>query len=164
MLLETEPRKKSGACRQRGVGSPAASLARAPALELHRHADGLVARRRQLRLSISRLTWAQDPQARRSDDAGRARRRSADGRRPGGAQLRATPGRLGDLPAVRARHPARHRRDGLGFLGGRDRGEERVAAGLLLASLGGGELALREHLAGFRSHSALLAGWPPSRS
>jgi hypothetical protein len=45
-----------------------------------------------------------------------------------------------------------------GFLSGRDRGEERVAAGLLLASIGGGELALREHLAGFRSHSALLAG------
>jgi hypothetical protein len=45
-----------------------------------------------------------------------------------------------------------------GFLSGRDRGEERVAAGLLLASLGGGELALREHLAGYRSHSALLAG------
>jgi hypothetical protein len=35
---------------------------------------------------------------------------------------------------------------------------ERLAAGLVLASLGGGELALREHLAGFRSHSALLAG------
>lgn len=45
-----------------------------------------------------------------------------------------------------------------GFLSGRDRGEERVAAGLVLASLGGGELALREHLAGYRSHSALLAG------
>jgi len=45
-----------------------------------------------------------------------------------------------------------------GFVSGRDRGEERVAGGLLLASLGGGELALREHLAGFRSHSALLAG------
>ena len=45
-----------------------------------------------------------------------------------------------------------------GFLSGRDEGEERVAAGLLLASLGGGELALREHLAGYRSHSALLAG------
>jgi hypothetical protein len=44
-----------------------------------------------------------------------------------------------------------------GFLGG-GRGNERVAAGLVLASLGGGELALREHLAGFRSHSALLAG------
>jgi hypothetical protein len=45
-----------------------------------------------------------------------------------------------------------------GFLSGADRGEERVAAGLLLASLGGGELALREHLAGYKSHSALLAG------
>ncbi len=33
-----------------------------------------------------------------------------------------------------------------------------MVAGLVLASLGGGELALREHLAGFRSHSALLAG------
>lgn len=45
-----------------------------------------------------------------------------------------------------------------GFLGGGAQGNERVAAGLVLASLGGGELALREHLAGFRSHSALLAG------
>src|ERR671914_1390564 len=45
-----------------------------------------------------------------------------------------------------------------GFLSGEDQGPERVAAGLLIASLGGGELALREHLAGYRSHSALLAG------
>ncbi|MEA2363234.1 MAG: hypothetical protein QOD71_2379 [Thermoleophilaceae bacterium] len=45
-----------------------------------------------------------------------------------------------------------------GFLSGRDGGKERVAAGLILSSLGGGELALREHLAGYRSHSALLAG------
>ncbi len=37
-------------------------------------------------------------------------------------------------------------------------GEERLFAGLVIASLGGGELALREHLAGFRSHSTLLAG------
>ena len=44
-----------------------------------------------------------------------------------------------------------------GFLSGGD-GSERVAAGLLVASLGGGELALREHLAGYRSHSSLLAG------
>ena len=43
------------------------------------------------------------------------------------------------------------------FSGGSD-GNERVAAGLVIASLGGGELALREHLAGFRSHSSLLAG------
>jgi hypothetical protein len=44
-----------------------------------------------------------------------------------------------------------------GFLSGDD-GAARVAAGLLIASLGGGELALREHLAGYRSHSTLLAG------
>jgi hypothetical protein len=37
-------------------------------------------------------------------------------------------------------------------------GEETLAAGLVIASLGGGELALREHMAGFRSHSSLLAG------
>jgi hypothetical protein len=45
-----------------------------------------------------------------------------------------------------------------GLFSGGDQGNERVAGGLVLASLGGGELALREHLAGFRSHSALLAG------
>jgi hypothetical protein len=44
-----------------------------------------------------------------------------------------------------------------GVFSGKD-GEERVAAGLVIASLGGGELALREHLAGYRSHSSLLAG------
>jgi hypothetical protein len=37
-------------------------------------------------------------------------------------------------------------------------GEQLLAAGLVIASLGGGELALREHLAGYRSHSSLLAG------
>jgi hypothetical protein len=37
-------------------------------------------------------------------------------------------------------------------------GEEMLVAGLIIASLGGGELALREHLAGYRSHSSLLAG------
>ena len=45
-----------------------------------------------------------------------------------------------------------------GLFSGRDGGGKRVAGGLVLASLGGGELALREHLGGFRSHSALLAG------
>ncbi len=39
-----------------------------------------------------------------------------------------------------------------------EEGEERLLAGLVIASLGGGELALREHLGGFRSHSSLLAG------
>jgi hypothetical protein len=37
-------------------------------------------------------------------------------------------------------------------------GEEMLVAGLVIASLGGGELALREHLGGYRSHSSLLAG------
>src|SRR3954451_9661534 len=37
-------------------------------------------------------------------------------------------------------------------------GEEMLAAGLVIASLGGGELALRQHLAGYRSHSSLIAG------
>ncbi|MBN1530107.1 MAG: hypothetical protein JW895_13680 [Thermoleophilaceae bacterium] len=46
---------------------------------------------------------------------------------------------------------------GWGFVSGND-GRELVAAGLVVASLGGGELALREHLAGYRSHSTLLAG------
>ena len=45
-----------------------------------------------------------------------------------------------------------------GLFSGGDQGNERVAAGLVLASLGGGELALREHLGGYRSHSSLLAG------
>jgi hypothetical protein len=45
-----------------------------------------------------------------------------------------------------------------GLFSGGDQGNERVGGGLVLASLGGGELALREHLAGFRSHSTLLAG------
>jgi hypothetical protein len=37
-------------------------------------------------------------------------------------------------------------------------GERFIFAGLVIASLGGGELALREHMAGYRSHSSLLAG------
>jgi hypothetical protein len=45
-----------------------------------------------------------------------------------------------------------------GLVSGGNQGNERVAGGLVLASLGGGELALREHLGGFRSHSSLLAG------
>ncbi len=45
-----------------------------------------------------------------------------------------------------------------GLFSGGDEGNERVAGGLVLASLGGGELVLREHLGGYRSHSSLLAG------
>jgi hypothetical protein len=44
-----------------------------------------------------------------------------------------------------------------GVLSGKG-GEERLAAGIVIAALGGAELALREHLAGYRSHTTLLAG------
>src|SRR3954447_15717788 len=50
----------------------------------------------------------------------------------------------------------------LGFVSGidRDRGRLALFCGLALASLGGLDTALREHFAGFRSHSTLLAGLP----
>src|SRR5437870_2985692 len=44
-----------------------------------------------------------------------------------------------------------------GVVGGQS-GTKRLAGGIVIASLGGAELALREHLAGYRSHTTLLAG------
>src|SRR5215210_3209044 len=43
---------------------------------------------------------------------------------------------------------------------GTDGGRLALLCGLVLASLGGLDTALREHFAGFRSHSTLLAGLP----
>ena len=50
----------------------------------------------------------------------------------------------------------------LGFVTGldSDRGRLALLCGLVLASLGGLDTALREHFAGFRSHSTVLAGLP----
>jgi hypothetical protein len=45
----------------------------------------------------------------------------------------------------------------IGFFSSGDRRGTLVGVGLVLASLGGGELALREHFAGYRSHTSLLA-------
>jgi hypothetical protein len=45
-----------------------------------------------------------------------------------------------------------------GFLTWDDGGMPRFVAGLVIAALGGLELSLREHLAGFRSHTTLLSG------
>lgn len=46
-----------------------------------------------------------------------------------------------------------------GFLSGGGRGANaKIGAGLVIASLGGLELALREHVTGFRSHTSLLSG------
>ena len=47
---------------------------------------------------------------------------------------------------------------GVGFLGDGERARTALVAGVLLASLAGLEQAVREHLAGFRSHTTLLAG------
>ncbi len=47
---------------------------------------------------------------------------------------------------------------GWGLLSGGEGGNRRLAAGLAIASLAGLELAVREHVTGFRSHTALLAG------
>jgi hypothetical protein len=45
-----------------------------------------------------------------------------------------------------------------GFLVQGGRGATMIAAGVALASLAGLELSIREHLAGYRSHSTVLAG------
>ena len=45
-----------------------------------------------------------------------------------------------------------------GFVGGGDRRGALLGCGFALVSLAGLELAVREHFAGFRSHSTLLAG------
>jgi hypothetical protein len=45
----------------------------------------------------------------------------------------------------------------VGFASGSVRGTVMIAVGITLAALGGLELAVREHFAGYRSHSGLLA-------
>lgn len=45
-----------------------------------------------------------------------------------------------------------------GFIVGTSKGFSMIVSGLILASLGGLELSVREHFAGFRSHTTLLAG------
>lgn len=45
-----------------------------------------------------------------------------------------------------------------GLLSEGDVRNERLGGGLIIAALGGLELAVREHLAGFRSHTTMLAG------
>ena len=47
-----------------------------------------------------------------------------------------------------------------GLIMGGEQGGLAIGVGIGLAALGGLELAIREHFAGFRSHSTLLAGVP----
>jgi hypothetical protein len=46
-----------------------------------------------------------------------------------------------------------------GLVLGGNRGGVMIGTGLVLGSLGGLELSIREHFAGFRSHTLLLAGF-----
>lgn len=46
------------------------------------------------------------------------------------------------------------------FFSDGDRGPILIAGGLVLGSIGGLELSIREHFAGYRSHTLLLAGVP----
>jgi hypothetical protein len=46
----------------------------------------------------------------------------------------------------------------VGFASGGSRGVTLVAVGLVLGALGGLELSIREHFAGYRSHTTLLSG------
>jgi hypothetical protein len=48
----------------------------------------------------------------------------------------------------------------VGLVMGAEDGALAIGVGIGLAALGGLELAIREHFAGFRSHSSLLAGVP----
>lgn len=48
----------------------------------------------------------------------------------------------------------------VGLIIGASRGALMIGIGIGLAALGGLELSIREHFAGFRSHSTLLAGVP----
>ena len=105
--------------------------------------------------------------SRKRGESTRAERDAARRERAASPQPRPRPGR----PSARERPPAPWGSFPLSelviFLGivlilvGAARGsggEEMLAAGLVIASLGGGELALREHMAGYRSHTSLLAG------
>jgi hypothetical protein len=47
---------------------------------------------------------------------------------------------------------------GLGFIAGGDRRGVLLGGGFVLVTLAAGELSVREHFAGYRSHSSLLAG------
>jgi len=48
----------------------------------------------------------------------------------------------------------------VGFVLGGSRGAVLIAAGLALGSIGGLDVSIREHFAGYRSHTLVLAGVP----
>ena len=66
------------------------------------------------------------------------------------------PGAVGLVPACRADDPRRHRRSSSSASSAA--GPTAIGVGVVLACLGGLEVAVREHFAGYRSHTTLLAG------
>ena len=92
--------------------------------------------------------------------------------RPGEGRARAAAGSGGSRRPARERPPAPWGRFPLvelvvllglvllvaGFVVQGARGATMIVAGIALASLSGLEVAIREHLAGYRSHSTVLAG------
>ena len=170
------------------IGEPGVqALAFAPALRPDRHADGLVAGQDLLRLSMTtgarRALRDPVPGPRWPIGAGAT---PADYRRPG-TPAEAPSAGIGGRPAAdeaasgdrRARRPPARAPAGAvgpvppgragascsasvlliaGFFVQGTRGITMIAAGVALASLAGLELSIREHLAGYRSHSTVLAG------
>jgi hypothetical protein len=113
---------------------------------------------------------AASPTTRAERDAARARRAEALARQE--AQGRKAPRRRAGRTSYEDRPPAPWGSFPLvelcvllgiilmvtGFIVRGARGTTMVIGGMALASLGGLELSIREHFAGFRSHSTLLAG------
>src|SRR5215210_2791908 len=117
---------------------------------------GRRSRKRALEPSVPASTRAERDAARRARAAGGGRRAA---RRPGRPRVDERP------PAPWGSFPLSELIILLGIglmiwglLNWSSEGNLRFGAGLALASLGGLELSLREHLAGYRSHSTLLAG------
>lgn len=121
--------------------------------------------------SRKRTAQAEGPSSgstRAERDAARARRAQAERRGERPERPRARPGRVSAddrPPPLWAPFPLTElvTLAGIvlmawGLLSGGEAGNRRLVAGLAIASLAGLELAIREHVTGFRSHSALLAG------
>jgi hypothetical protein len=128
---------------------------------------GKRSRKRAAGVGDEGVSAAQSTRAER--DAARARRAEAQRRGKDSPRPKARPGRVSPEdrpPPIWAPFPLTELVTlggivlmvwGLASGGGRE-GNARLAAGLAIASLAGLELAVREHVTGFRSHSALLAG------
>lgn len=116
-------------------------------------------RRRWRNRRTGRAATADAPPAREvSPPAPRPARRAGSGRDPTDAP---PPAPWGSFPMVELVTLIGIVMLVAGFVvGGSSRGPILIVAGISIASLAGLELAIREHLAGYRSHTLVLAGVP----